>query len=70
MNRNCHRSVGSDGISLWKINGEIVGEHHGATTRLSQPIDFIMITQIYGDANPKYQWVDDIEIWDSIPTTD
>jgi hypothetical protein len=26
-----------------------------------------MITQIYGNANPKYQWIDDIEIWDGIP---
>ena len=62
-----HWSEGDDGRALWKINGQIVGDHYGATTRNSQPIDFIMLTQIYGDANPKYQWVDDIEIWDEIP---
>jgi hypothetical protein len=62
-----HWSEGDDGRSLWKINGEIVGDYYGATTRNSKPIDFIILTQIYGDANPKYQWVDDIEIWDKIP---
>ncbi|MCD6556714.1 MAG: hypothetical protein J7K64_05910 [Bacteroidales bacterium] len=62
-----HWSEGDDGRALWKINGQIVGDHYGPTTRHSKPIDFIMLTQIYGDANPKYQWIDDIEIWDSLP---
>ncbi len=56
-----------DGKSVWKVNGELVGEHKGATTRFNRPIDFIMLTQIYGDANPKYQWIDDIEIWNRNP---
>ena len=62
-----HWSEGDDGRALWKINGEVVGDHYGPTTRKSKPIDFIMITQIYGNTNPKHQWVDDIEIWDGIP---
>ena len=62
-----HWSEGDDGRALWKINGEVIGDHHGPTTRNSKPIDFIILTQIYGDANPKYQWIDDIEIWDGIP---
>jgi len=62
-----HWSEGDDGRALWKINGEVVGDHYGPTTRNSQPIDFIMLTQIYGDANPKHQWIDDIEIWDALP---
>ncbi len=62
-----HWSNGADGIVRWKINGKIVGEHHGPTTRNNNPIDFIMLTQIYGDANPKEQWIDDIEIWDEEP---
>jgi len=62
-----HWSEGDDGMATWKINGKIVGQHHGATTRGSNPIDFIMLTQIYGNDNPKYQWIDDIEIWDSVP---
>ncbi len=62
-----HWSAGDDGRALWKINGQTIGDHYGPTTRKSKPIDFIILTQIYGDANPKYQWIDDIEIWDGIP---
>jgi len=62
-----HWSEGNDGRALWKINGKVVGDHYGPTTRNSKPIDFIMLHQLYGDGNPKYQWVDDIEIWDAIP---
>lgn len=61
-----HWSEGNDGRALWKINGYIVGDHYGPTTRNTQPIDFIMLGQIYGDANPKHQWIDDIEIWDGL----
>ena len=62
-----HWSEGSDGRALWKINGHVIGDHDGPTTRNHKPIDFIMLTQIYGNANPKHQWVDDIEIWDGLP---
>jgi len=62
-----HWSEGSDGRALWKVNGQIIGDHYGPTTVNSKPIDFIMLTQIYGNVNPKHQWVDDIEIWDGIP---
>ena len=62
-----HWSEGNDGRALWKINGQIIGDHYGPTTQNSKPIDFILLTQIYGNTNPKYQWIDDIEIWDSIP---
>jgi len=62
-----HWSNNSDGYMVWKINGKTVGEHHGATTRNDNPIDFILLTQLYGDVSPKYQWIDDIEIWDGLP---
>ncbi|MCK5831693.1 MAG: hypothetical protein KAH20_15465 [Methylococcales bacterium] len=62
-----HWSEGGDGRALWKINGQVVGDHYGPTTRNSKPIDFIMLTQIYGNGNPKHQWIDDIEIWDGLP---
>jgi len=62
-----HWSEGEDGRALWKINGKVVGDHHGPTTRNGNPIDFIILTQIYGDTNPKEQWIDDIEIWDGLP---
>ncbi len=58
-----HWSEGEDGITSWKVNEQLIGEYHGATTRRGKPIDFIMIGQIYGNVNPKYQWIDDIEIW-------
>jgi len=61
-----HWSEGDDGRALWKINGQVVGDHYGPTTRNSKPIDFIMLTQIYGNVNPKHQWIDDIEIWDEL----
>jgi hypothetical protein len=63
-----HWSENDDGKAVWKVNGEVIGEHKGPTTVNSKPIDFIILTQIYGDANPKYQWVDDIEIWDGYPS--
>ncbi len=62
-----HWSPGDDGIALWKVDGITVAEHHGPTTRNEQPVDFIMLGQIYGDANPKHQWIDDIEIRDTLP---
>ncbi len=62
-----HWSEGKEGRALWRINGDVVGDHRGPTTLNGQPIDFIMLSQIYGDANPKHQWVDDIEIWSGLP---
>ena len=59
-----HWSQKDDGVVLWKVNGQLIGKHLGPTTRNAQPIDFIMLGQIYGNSNPKHQWIDDIEIWD------
>ena len=63
-----HWSNYNDGYVVWKINGKIVGEHHGPTTRHDNPIDFILFIQLYGNVTPKHQWIDDIEIWDGIPS--
>ena len=57
----------ADGRTLWKINHHTVADYRGATTINAKPIDILFLTQIYGDANPKHQWIDDIEIWDAIP---
>jgi len=62
-----HWSNDQDGYTVWKINGQIVGEHHGPTTRADNPIDFLLLTQLYGNVTPKHQWIDDIEIWDGMP---
>lgn len=62
-----HWSEGNDGRALWKVNGQVIGDQHAPTTHNHKPIDFIMPFQIYGNANPKRQWVDDLEIWTGIP---
>ncbi len=62
-----HWSNGDDGRAIWKINGKVVADHSGPTTRNDNPIDFILFTQLYGNITPKYQWIDDIEIWDGVP---
>ncbi len=62
-----HWSEGADGEALWMVNGEVIGDYFGPSTRNGKPIDFIMLAQIYGNANPKHQWIDDIEIWDGLP---
>jgi hypothetical protein len=62
-----HWSNGNEGRALWKVNGRVIADNRGPTTVNSQPVDFIILTQIYGNVNPKSQWVDDIEIWDGLP---
>ncbi len=63
-----HWSPGKNGRVLWRINGQVVADHSGPSTRRGKPIDFIMLAQLYGDSSPKYQWVDDIEIWSDWPS--
>ena len=50
-----------------KVNGELIAEHSGATTTNSDNLDFIILTQVYGNSHPMHQWVDDIEIWNGLP---
>ena len=63
-----HWSNGNDGRALWRVNGDIVADYSGPSTSNRKPIDFIMLSQIYGNSNPKHQWTDDIEIWSAWPT--
>lgn len=60
-------SNGQDGYASMKVNGQLIGEHHGVTTNNNDNLDFIMLTQVYGSNYPMYQWVDDVEIWDGVP---
>ncbi len=60
-------SEGADGRAFMKVNGQLVGEHQGATTANSKDLDFMILTQVYGNTSPMHQWVDDIEIWDGLP---
>ncbi len=63
-----HWSTGRDGRAIWRVNGQVVGDRSGPTTRHGKPIDFIMISQIYGNSSPKHQYFDDLEIWSGWPT--
>lgn len=56
-----------DGYASMKVNGQLIAEHSGATTINSDNLDFIILTQIYGNSYPMEQWIDDIEIWDGLP---
>lgn len=60
-------SDGADGYASMKVNGQLIGEHYGPTTANSDDMNFIMLTQVYGNSHPMHQWVDDIEIWDGLP---
>jgi hypothetical protein len=60
-------SDGSDGYASMKVNGQLIAEHSGPTTTNSDNLDFIILTQVYGNTHPMYQWIDDIEIWDGTP---
>ena len=58
----------SNGYASMKVNDQLIGEHYGPTTYNADPMDFIMLTQVYGNSHPMYQWVDDLQIWDGVPT--
>jgi len=60
-------SPASNGYAFMKVNGKLIGEHYGPTTHNADDLDFIMLTQVYGNSYPMYQWIDDIEIWNGIP---
>ena len=60
-----HRSSQRDGRAWQAVNGQVVLDHFGPLHGGNDPIDRIMLTQVYaGGTVPKYQWVDDIEVWD------
>jgi len=66
-----HRSTQDDGRAWQAINGQVVFDHFGPLLGGNDPIDRIMLTQVYaGGTLPKYQWVDDVEIWDGFPCGD
>jgi hypothetical protein len=66
-----HRSSQRDGRAWQAINGQVVFDRFGPLLGGNDPIDRIMLTQVYaGGSLPLYQWVDDIEIWDGFPCGD
>jgi hypothetical protein len=65
-----HRSIGSDGRVWVAINGVLLDDHAGPNIGAANaPMDRIMITNLYtGGIYPQYQWLDDLQIWNSFPT--
>jgi hypothetical protein len=61
-------STSSNGYAAMYINDELIAEHKGPTTTNSDAMDFIILTQVYGNTHPMHQWIDDIEIWNGIPS--
>lgn len=63
-----HWDEGAYGNVVWKVNGQVIADHKGPSTRNGKPLDFIMLTQTYGSQDHIYQSVDDIEIWEGLPS--
>jgi hypothetical protein len=66
-----HRSFANDGRAWQAVNGRVVFNRVGSLLGGGDPIDRIMVMQLYsGAVYPLYQWIDDIEIWDGFPCGD
>lgn len=58
----------ADGRFWAKVNGQEIANHDGPNLGISgDSMSFMMLTQLYGNSYPAYQWIDDIEIWDGVP---
>src|SRR6266581_1558428 len=64
-----HRSSGADGRVWMAVNGQVIVDHHGSNMGVNNaPINRIFMPNLYGStAFPIYQWIDDLQIWDSFP---
>jgi hypothetical protein len=64
-----HRSSGSDGRVWMAVNGQVIVDYYGSNMGVyNAPINRIMMPNLYSSTSyPIYQWVDDVEIWDSFP---
>jgi hypothetical protein len=64
-----HRSSGNDGRVWMAVNGQVIADHYGPNMGIyNAPINRIMMPNLYSSTSyPIYQWVDDVEIWDSFP---
>jgi hypothetical protein len=64
-----HRSSGADGRVWMAVNGQVILDHSGSNMGVNNaPINRIFMPNLYGStAFPIYQWIDDLQIWDSFP---
>jgi hypothetical protein len=62
------RSTGNDGRFFWAVNGQTIGDRLGPNYGINnERILEIMYQDVYQNWFPAYQWIDDLEIWDSPP---
>jgi len=62
-----HRSTGADGRVWMAVNGQTILDHLGPN-KINAPINRIYMPNLYSStAFPIYQWIDDLQIWDSFP---
>jgi len=64
-----HRSSAADGRVWMAVNGQVIVDHYGSNMGPNNaPINRIFMPNLYGStAFPIYQWIDDLQIWDSFP---
>jgi len=64
-----HRSSGNDGRVWMAVNGQVIVDHYGPNMGIyNAAINRIYAALLYSStAYPIYQWVDDMQIWDSFP---
>jgi len=55
------------GDTKYRLIAFIYTDKEDKSSRHNNPIDFILFTQLYSNSTPKYQWINDIKIWDSPP---
>jgi len=65
-----HRSGGNDGRVWMAANSQVLVDHYGPNMGIyNAPINRIMMPNLYSSTSyPIYQWVDDLQIWDSFPS--
>jgi hypothetical protein len=61
-----HRSINDSGWVDWKVNNQTVS-HYKGPTKLKDPINAVMVFTNYA-SGPLEQWIDNVEIWDKVPT--
>src|SRR5260221_379940 len=64
-----HRSSAADGRVWMAVNGQVIVDHYGSNKGANNaPINRIFMPNLYGStAFPIYQWIDDLQIWNSFP---
>jgi hypothetical protein len=64
------RSAGSDGRVWVAVNGKVITDKYGPTMGPNKsPINRVFLTQLYsGSSYPIYQWVDNVQVWNTFPS--